>query len=85
MFVVERYISNSVLIRSNFPPGIRRQSISEVLIDLPEHYNKCWKSHLYTNILQNKIINVIILRGRHGRDYMVVGFITTYAIGAYHR
>jgi len=25
-----------------------------------------------------------LLRGRHGRDRMVVGFITTYAISAYH-
>jgi len=26
----------------------------------------------------------VILRGRRGRDRMVVGFTTTYAIGAYH-
>ena len=28
-----------------------------------------------------------VLKGRHdrGRDHMVVGFITTYAISAYHR
>jgi len=25
-----------------------------------------------------------LLRGRRGRDGMVVGFTTTYAIGAYH-
>jgi len=24
------------------------------------------------------------IKGRHGRDRMVVGFITTYAINAYH-
>jgi hypothetical protein len=24
------------------------------------------------------------MRGRRGRDHMVVGFITTYAISAYH-
>ena len=27
---------------------------------------------------------VYILWGRRGRDHMVVGFITTYAISAYH-
>ena len=27
---------------------------------------------------------VVLLRGCHGRDHMVVGFITTYAISAYH-
>jgi len=27
---------------------------------------------------------LISLRGRHGRDRMVVEFTTTYAIGAYH-
>ena len=25
-----------------------------------------------------------ILEGRHSRDHMVVGYTTTYAIGAYH-
>jgi len=27
---------------------------------------------------------IVIKRGRHGRDCMVVGFLTTYAISAYH-
>jgi hypothetical protein len=26
-----------------------------------------------------------LFRGRRGRDHMVVGFTTTYAIGAYHQ
>jgi hypothetical protein len=30
------------------------------------------------------VICPFIVRGRHGRDRMVVGFITTYAISAYH-
>jgi hypothetical protein len=35
---------------------------------------------------QLSYINVFnLLRGRRGRDHMVVGFKTIYAIGAYHR
>ena len=30
------------------------------------------------------ITNIIVFRGRHGRACMVDGFITTYAISAYH-
>ena len=26
----------------------------------------------------------LLLSGRRGRDHMVVGFLTTYVIGAYH-
>jgi len=29
-------------------------------------------------------LNNIIFKGRRGRDRMVVGFITTYAISVYH-
>ena len=29
-------------------------------------------------------VNSYLRRGRHGRDPMVVGFTTTYAIGTYH-
>jgi hypothetical protein len=29
-------------------------------------------------------ITFIFIGGRHGRDHMVVGFTTTYAIRAYH-
>jgi len=29
-------------------------------------------------------MSYLILRGRRGRDLMVVGFTTNYAIGAYH-
>jgi hypothetical protein len=30
------------------------------------------------------IANTFYLRGRRGRDSMVIGFTTTYAISAYH-
>jgi hypothetical protein len=42
-----------------------------------------------TEILLKVTLNIITLtndmtRGRRGRDRMVVGFITTYAVSAYH-
>jgi hypothetical protein len=55
-------------------------------------------NYIYANILPNTlktmsftcqcyiifIFNHIKFGGRPGRDHMVVGFITTYAISAYH-
>ena len=34
--------------------------------------------------LQSSIYTALLTRGRRGRDRMVVGFTTTYAISAYH-
>ena len=43
------------------------------------------KEHMRTNLL-GKLLRIIFLLfgGRRGRDGMVVGFITTYAVSAYH-
>jgi hypothetical protein len=36
-------------------------------------------------VLNTTFNNILVVtRGRRGRDRMVVGFITTYAISAYH-
>ena len=35
--------------------------------------------------LRSKCLVHILQRGRRGRDRMVVGFIATYAINAYHQ
>jgi hypothetical protein len=40
-------------------------------------------SNFSLNLLTDYIFYIFI-RGRRGRDRMVVGFITTYAINAYH-
>jgi hypothetical protein len=46
-------------------------------------------THLVTavsllNDLLWKLVFIFSIRGRRGRDLMVVGFTTTYAISAYH-
>jgi hypothetical protein len=38
----------------------------------------------YFSWLNIKLDILVSIRGRHGLDRMVVGFITTYAISAYH-
>jgi hypothetical protein len=42
------------------------------------------KSKLITYICKGDTSSILLWRGRHGRDRMVVGFTTTYAISAYH-
>ena len=39
---------------------------------------------LYIDLLIGRCNYHPLYRGRHGRDRMVVGFITTYEISAYH-
>jgi hypothetical protein len=51
------------------------------------HYASCSVYLAYIKKYFLNILNVcrtFICRGRRGRDRMVVGFITTYAISAYH-
>ena len=52
-----------------------------------EVWNHCWEAPVvfFFRTFQ-AIINkhVVPFKDRHGRDRMVVGFITTYAISAYH-
>jgi len=45
-----------------------------------------YRSHqiLYLGLYSNSVVFFFIRWDRHGRDRMVVGFITTYAISAYH-
>jgi hypothetical protein len=31
-----------------------------------------------------KLVNILLLEGHRGRDHIVVGFTTTYAISSYH-
>jgi hypothetical protein len=40
---------------------------------------------LHANLLMNKICLIILYRGCHDHDRMVIGFTTTCAISAYHR
>ena len=40
---------------------------------------------LHANLLMNKICLIILYRGCHDQDRMVIGFTTTCAISAYHR
>ena len=40
--------------------------------------------NLILRVFVRNTVNIITSRGRRGRDRMVVGFATTYAISAYH-
>ena len=40
--------------------------------------------NLILRVFIRNTVNIITSRGRRGRDRMVVGFATTYAISAYH-
>jgi hypothetical protein len=49
----------------------------------------CLTVSLFTNTViimyvYQYLINTVIIRGRRGRDRMVVGFTTIYAISTYH-
>jgi hypothetical protein len=50
----------------------------------PEYSWKIARWTLSTNQSINHYITYISERGCHGPDHMVVGFITTYAVSAYH-
>ena len=46
------------------------------------YFEKCFELTISFNISYGH--NIIYIRGRRGRDRMVVGFTTTCAISAYH-
>ena len=63
--------------------------IHRIYINSLAPYSLCdWYDLLYNKEEEEDTVYILIsvykIRGRRGRDHMVVGFITTYAISAYH-
>jgi hypothetical protein len=63
--------------------------MSRMTAQLP-HYSQCysvnprdWIPHVQTLGFSLVADHTSVFQGRRGRDHMVVGFITTYAISAY--
>jgi hypothetical protein len=47
-------------------------------------YDKIMTIWIQFRIIKKKMNLIYVLRGHHGRDHLVVGFTTTYALSAYH-
>ena len=80
-------------------PGEEEKVVAMINICLHDQYNELWTfsgerylmtwrkdkpAWVYHNKMLQNCFDFLFYRGRRGRDRVVVGFITTYAISVYH-
>ena len=58
---------------------LKRQTLTKIILLID-----CWLLKGENNYLQQLYVFIKIYRGHRGRDRMIVGFTTTYAISVYH-
>jgi hypothetical protein len=65
---------------------ICHENIKNIDFELSKKFEMFYRARVWLHTVGVKLVNKIFFynRGRRGRDHMVVGFITTYAISAYH-